>query len=770
MIRSVLLLLAVLLATVPLARAQSPAAPGAEAAQARAALEVLQDEHKRAELIRVLQGIARAAPAGSPAPAAAPAPAPAKPDALAVVPLEPDSLGAQLLAGASDRLTQMSAEVVSVVRSATDIQMVVYWFELVATDRATQMLLLDVGWRLALALALALAAHGLTGRLLRRPMATLARHAPSLRAAEGEGGLAAAESGETEKLPRLRPAVLALVRRAPYAAGGLMVELLGVLALLAAGYASLGAGLATAFAPRYIILGVLHAVALYHAVMALARALLGARDRRLSLFVLPPASAARALASLRRIVALAIYGVTFAETAVLFGMYALAHDTFLKILALLVTLMVCAAVLRHRAGIAGLIRAVPVGSALAATMRERMAETWHLVACLYLLSLWLVWALELPNGFSRLLRVSVVTTLILVAARLAGNVLVASLRRALEPEAVDDGAATGIAEWLRGYHALLFRLGRVAAWTLASIALLEAWGVPALEWFAADRLGGRLLGALSSVGVTAAVALVTWEAANLAIQRHLVQLAADHQAARSARLRTLLPVLRTALLVAICLVTGLMALSEIGVNIAPLLAGAGVVGVAIGFGSQKLVQDIITGLFLLLENAMQVGDAVTLGGLSGTVENLSIRTIRLRALDGAVHIIPFSAVTTVTNMTRDFGYAVIDVRVGLNEPPDAIGALLREIAAGLRADPAWAAMITGDLDVMGVDGFNLQSYTLRARMRTTAGARWAVVREMNRRIKNLFDARGIESPMTSYRALGLLPPPPPMPSPSDDAA
>ena len=115
--------------------------------------------------------------------------------------------------------------------------------------------------------------------------------------------------------------------------------------------------------------------------------------------------------------------------------------------------------------------------------------------------------------------------------------------------------------------------------------------------------------------------------------------------AQSARLRTLLPLLRSALLITIVVFAGLMVLSEIGINIAPLLAGAGIIGVAIGFGSQKLVQDLITGIFLLLENAMQVGDWVTVSGLSGTVENLSVRTIRLRAGDGSVHIIPFSAVT-----------------------------------------------------------------------------------------------------------------------------
>ena len=141
----------------------------------------------------------------------------------------------------------------------------------------------------------------------------------------------------------------------------------------------------------------------------------------------------------------------------------------------------------------------------------------------------------------------------------------------------------------------------------------------------------------------------------------------------SARLRTLLPLLRTALLITILVFAGLMVLSEIGINIAPLLAGAGIIGVAIGFGSQKLVQDFITGIFLLLENAMQVGDYVTVSGLSGTVEALSVRTIRLRAGDGSVHIIPFSSVTTVTNVNRGLGNASVSVVVDYDEDTDRVG-------------------------------------------------------------------------------------------------
>ena len=174
--------------------------------------------------------------------------------------------------------------------------------------------------------------------------------------------------------------------------------------------------------------------------------------------------------------------------------------------------------------------------------------------------------------------------------------------------------------------------------------------------------------------------------------------------ARSARLRTLLPLLRSTLLITIVIVAGLTVLSEIGINIAPLLAGAGIVGVAIGFGSQKLVQDLITGIFLLLENAMQVGDTVTVSGLSGMVENLSVRTIRLRAGDGSVHIIPFSSVTSVTNVNRGLGNASVSVERRLRRGHRSGGRRADgDRRRHARPSRDLSAMMLSDLQLWGVD-------------------------------------------------------------------
>jgi small-conductance mechanosensitive channel len=215
--------------------------------------------------------------------------------------------------------------------------------------------------------------------------------------------------------------------------------------------------------------------------------------------------------------------------------------------------------------------------------------------------------------------------------------------------------------------------------------------------------------------------------------------------------------LRTALLCLIVTVVGLTALSEIGVNVAPLLAGAGIVGIAIGFGSQKLVQDLITGLFLLLENTVQVGDNVSVSGLSGAVENVSIRTIRLRAADGSVHIVPFSAVTTITNSSRGAGNAAVSVNVAYKEDTDRAGQILKEIVTEMRREPEYRQAIRGDLELWGVDKVDGSMASIVGQIRCTDSGRWPVQREFNRRMKRRFQECGIEIASVGQTILMQIP-------------
>lgn len=758
-------------------RAASPGAdsPALSQTQARAALEVLRDDTKRAQLIAVLEAIARlphnaaaAAAASPPAPAAgtsdtAGAPAtgatvPAPADAAAL-PLAPDSVGAELLSGATRHLSGLSEELGAQVRALADFPLLANWFISFALDPVLQAQALDVGWRLILMLAVGLGIELGIRRGLRRPIGALERRAPPIAPPSdppAEDFENEAEVGQTERLRRRLP-VLLLLRRLPFALGHFLLELLPILGFLAAGYVIIGA-LGDGYTSRLVMIGVLHAYAVWRAVIAVLRLLVAPGAPQIRLVGVSEDGARYLQRWTRRIAALGVFGYAGAEIGLLFGLYWIAYEAVLKLVWCAVTVCLVVVVWQTREAVATRVRAVETRSPALGRLRNRLAGSWHVFAIFYLLALWLVGALDIQDGFSRLLRLVVAAGVVGVLARTLTVLALGAFERALVFPPETTQIRPGLATRIRAYQPLGRALIVAIISAVSLVVLAEAWGFDAFSWFSSGGLGGRLVGALTTIGVTLAAALLVWELANAGIQSHLERLGRDAQAARSARLRTLLPMLRTTLLGGICVVAGLMILSEIGVNIAPLLAGAGVIGLAIGFGSQKLVQDIITGLFLLLENTMQVGDVVSLGGLSGTVENLSIRTIRLRALDGSVHIIPFSAVTTVTNQTRDFGYAVVDVSVGLNEDPAHVAGLLRDVAHEMRAEPHWRHAIHDELDVMGVDHFLDTALVLRTRLKTVPGQRWAVARELTQRIKKRFDDLAIESPWTSHRALGIDPP------------
>ncbi len=754
----------------PPAQAASTLAPG----QARAALDVLKDDAQRARLISVLEAIAQAAPAAakavpatavaaptvSPPPAATtdtPPPSPAAPPP--VLALTPNSVGAQVLVGVSEEITTLSTEALQVIHTVTDFPLLWNWLTRLVTDRQTQMAILDATWRLLLVLSLGLGAEWLGRRAMRRPLESLRMRAPLPPGHQPEEvqGIADAEEGQTEWMRR-RATAVGMVRRLPYVAGCFALDLLPVLAVIAAGYILLATGMAGGLTSRLVILAVLNAFVVWRIVVSVARAIASPSCAKLRLIPISDAAAAVVVHETAMLAFVAVAGYAVAEAALLFGLYQLAHDALLKLNALIVYGLVVRVVLRNRRGLKQALRAREGRVGVLAALRNALASSWHRIIIVYLLALWLVWALEIENGFSRLLHLMLSAVIVLGAARLVAVAVHALLDRGLRSLEGLDEKYPGMETRLAGYHPLIRAAANTVIALAAFVLLFESWGMDALAWFAPRALGARMFAACGTIAATLVLSLAVWELVNAAIARHLAQLARNAQLARSARLRTLLPMFRTTLLVTVSLIAGLLILSEIGVNIAPLLAGAGVIGLAIGFGSQKLVQDIITGLFLLLENAMQVGDVVTLGGMSGTVENLSIRTIRLRAVDGAVHIVPFSAVTTVTNSTRDYGFAVADVSVGLNEEPDRVADVLREVASVMRTEQPWRGLILADLEVLGVEKFIDTAWVMRVRIKTLPASRWAVSRELNRRIKYAFDTQAIESPITSYRALGMAPP------------
>jgi small conductance mechanosensitive channel len=212
------------------------------------------------------------------------------------------------------------------------------------------------------------------------------------------------------------------------------------------------------------------------------------------------------------------------------------------------------------------------------------------------------------------------------------------------------------------------------------------------------------------------------------------------------RVRTLSRVVRYALTVAIAVITALLILGELGVSVAPILGAAGVAGIAIGFGAQTLVKDYFTGFFLLLENQIRHGDVVEAGGKAGVVEELTLRYLRLRDYSGNVHFVPNSNISTVTNMSMGFAYAVIDADVAYDEDVDSVVAVMREVGSAMRRDSAFASKILDDLEIAGVDQWADSAMVIRCRFRVAPLQQWSVRREFLQKLKEAFDRAGIEIP------------------------
>jgi small-conductance mechanosensitive channel len=448
---------------------------------------------------------------------------------------------------------------------------------------------------------------------------------------------------------------------------------------------------------------------------------------------------------LRRITTVAVVGAALASLALLFGLNPGAYETLIRIVGLIVAVLLGILVLRGRHRVALRLRAPPGAGDLAygriVLWRDRLAGAWHYFALILIVAGWILWAAGVRNGLGGL-RLLVGTVAIAVAARLVAIVVIGMLDRAahLSPELTQRLPAAARAA---RYHAPTRSIMRVAIIAVTAVLLLQFWGADAFMWFEPDRIGGRLVSALVTIAAAALAAIIVWEGANADLERRISRLSKAGSAAHSARLRTLLPMLRAALLSVILAVVGLTALSQIGVTIGPLLAGAGVVGIAIGFGAQKLVQDVITGMFVLFENAIQIGDGVTVAGLSGNVERLSVRNIWLRGNDGAVHIIPFSAVTSITNTNRGLGNAAVSVTVAYAEDGDRVTEVLEGIAAEMRADPDFAPLMLGDLSLW-VDAVKASGVTHAGVIACSDAGRWPVQHEFNRRLQKRFQELGIE--------------------------
>jgi small conductance mechanosensitive channel len=344
---------------------------------------------------------------------------------------------------------------------------------------------------------------------------------------------------------------------------------------------------------------------------------------------------------------------------------------------------------------------------------------------------------------------------LLVVAAVALAYLVAllvahGLTRAVLMVPTRSGQGDRLTRVLRAPMRLVRRLIFGVLSILLSLALLDLAGY---EVPAGISRTGLLTWAATSGFRIGVIVLVSWAILRLArtvveqMSREIAAESGPDAVERVRRVETLGSLLASTLAVIIATSALLMILAELRINVLPLLTGAGIAGLAIGFGAQTLVKDVISGFFLILENQVRVGDAVVINGQGGVVEALTLRTVVLRDVSGAVHIFPNGTITTLANQTKDYSYAVVDVSVGLREDSDRVVAVLTDVTKEMRASSSVAASLLAPLEVLGVESLTETAMTIRVRLKTIPLRQWDVAREFRRRLKKAFDSNGIEAPV-----------------------
>ena len=452
-----------------------------------------------------------------------------------------------------------------------------------------------------------------------------------------------------------------------------------------------------------------------------------------------------------RLTRTALYGYFLLETLRIVGLPASVYSLLLKLLGLVFALLLVVLILQNRSQVADWLAGEEQTDESPAWrfvigLRRRLGKVWHIVAILYVVFLFGIWALQVPGGALFLLKATVLSLIAVLVGLGALRLISLGLNRGLSLDDDLKARFPRLETRVNRYMAVVGFILRGLAYLLMVLVVAQAWGMDILGWFGSES-GHLFWSKLARIIFIVILSVGVWEIANSFIEGYLAAKNDDGQTEKySARTRTLLTVARKALLAVLVVIGSLTVLSELGIDIAPLLAGAGVLGLAVGFGAQKLVQDIITGVFILLEDLMAVGDVVNVGDKGGVVEAVNIRTVRLRDLSGTVHTIPYSHIDTVSNLTKEFSYYLLEVGIAYREDVDEVMQVLRDLGAELQKDPEYGPKVLEPLEILGLDKFGDSAIVIKARLKTIPIKQWWVGREFNRRMKRRFDELGIEIP------------------------
>jgi len=475
------------------------------------------------------------------------------------------------------------------------------------------------------------------------------------------------------------------------------------------------------------------------------RALLMPRKDTLRLVPLSDTTAHYWYFWLSRLISLIVYAFLFVAPIVTWNLTTASGDAIRTLAVFTACVIGIVLVLQNKNDVATLLkRRVARGETdTVGRLSQGLAQIWHMVAILYLVTFFMVWVAH-PHTAINLMAASTAQSIIAI---LVGMVVFSLISRVISGgmRLSDDikQRLPLLEERLNAFVPKVLYGLRIAVLLGVAVAIANAWDLFDFVGWVTTGTGAVITTSLISAALILTVGFALYMVVSSWIEYRLNP---DFGTVPTARERTLLALFRNAFTVTLSVVVAIMMLSEIGVNIGPLLAGAGVIGLAVGFGAQKLVQDVITGVFIQLENAMNEGDVVTAGGISGVVERLTIRSVSMRDLNGVYHVIPFSSVDMVSNMMRNFSYHVADIGVAYRENIAEVKAAMHEAYDRLVAREELGENIIGPFEMFGVTELADSSVIVRGRIKTKPGQQWAIGRAYNEMVKEVFDERGIEIP------------------------
>src|SRR5471032_112792 len=379
-----------------------------------------------------------------------------------------------------------------------------------------------------------------------------------------------------------------------------------------------------------------------------------------------------------------------------------------------------------------------------------LGHIWHVLAVSYFLVLFFLSQFDFAGSLTFMMAATVKSLVIIALGALISGLLSRwILKRITLPEDINRRYPM-LQKRINSYIPGGLKILRVLVVLSVTLSLLDAWQVFNLHQWLTTESGQQVVGGVTHILLILFFAIVSWTLLASVIE-HRLALELSNGSRPSARERTLLTLFRNVLAIVICTITIMIMLSQIGLNIAPLLAGAGALGLAISFGAQTLVKDVITGVFIQFENGMNTGEYVTVMGISGTVERMTIRSIGLRDIYGVYHIVPYSSITTLSNYEREFGVYRASYSVSRDEDIDEVNAVLAEAVEALKQDESMKGSLIGEPIYQGVVELGDQSFSVRVLIRTKALEQWNVQYALDRLVKIHFEKAGITMPKQAMR-------------------